>query len=608
LPAPTLLSPANGESVAGTTVRFEWSAVSGAVDYLLLASTGSNPFDASKRKLSLRVGNVTNYVDTGYLGNGTKYYWWVSAYYADGAHSEWSEVIANGRSFFSVAVTDRAAVGDFVWEDLNKNGVQDQGEPGLYNVTVQLFTCSGSLIGSITTDNYGYYFFSNLAPGSYYLHFVAPSGYVFSPTGQAGDATNSDANAAGNTECFSLASGQNDAMRDAGLHLVESAGGSVGDFVWEDFAVNGIQDTSEIGVPNVSVELYNCDGSLVGSTTTDASGHYAFSNLAPGSYYLHFVAPTGFAFTHRGVGSDVGKDSDANEDGVTACFTVVSGQSDLSRDAGAYNRASFDPLVWEDINGNGVQDQGEVGLHNVTVELYTSNGLLAGSTTTDAYGYYAFSNLTPGSYYLKFLAPTGHFFSPKGRGSDPARDSDANADGTTDAFSLAPGGNDMVRDAGLYRRASIGDFVWEDVNEDGIQDQDEVGMSDVTIELRGDDGWLVASTVTDASGHYKFSDLTPGNYRLRFVAPEGYRYCPGGRGGDGATDSNACAPTGDTECFALASGEAGSAWDAGLYREDEAPRRSVSSFVMWAVLAGLGVVLTGSGLLALKTRVLGAKR
>jgi len=370
--------------------------------------------------------------------------------------------------------------------------------------------------------------------------------------------------------------------------------------VWEDLNANGVQDPGEGGLPDVTVELYSSGGAQLGSTATDGSGHYEFSGLAPGSYYLKVHAPAGFAFSPKGKGSDVGKDSDANSDGRTDRFTLVSGQKDVSRDFGLYERASFDPLVWEDVNGNGVQDQGESGLYNVTVELHGCDGLLAASTATDVKGYYIFSSVMPGSYYVEFVAPAGYLFCPKGQGGDATRDSDADVDGRTDCFNLLAGENDVVRDAGLYRRASVGDLVWEDVNEDGVQDEGEDGLCNVTVELHGGDGWLVASTTTDASGRYSFSELTPGNYYLRFVAPAGYRFSPKSQGGDGGMGSCAPSPTGETECFALASGEHGSVWDAGLYKEEKSPRRTIPALATWVGLVAATMVLTGSGLLVLR--------
>jgi hypothetical protein len=103
-PAPTLVSPANGAGIMGGSVTFQWTAVPGAVNYRLLVSTSSNFLDTTKYKRNITVGSgsITSYVDTGYTGQGTKYYWWVWAYGADGSYSPWAQVSANGRNFTNV--------------------------------------------------------------------------------------------------------------------------------------------------------------------------------------------------------------------------------------------------------------------------------------------------------------------------------------------------------------------------------------------------------------------------------------------------------------------------------------------------------------------------
>jgi hypothetical protein len=108
LGTPTLVSPGNGASVSGTSVAFEWSVVSGAVKYKLLVSTSTNILDTTKYKRNIDLvdsgsGLPTTYVDTGYPANGTKYYWWVWAYAADGTSSLWAQVSANGRNFTNTA-------------------------------------------------------------------------------------------------------------------------------------------------------------------------------------------------------------------------------------------------------------------------------------------------------------------------------------------------------------------------------------------------------------------------------------------------------------------------------------------------------------------------
>ncbi len=79
LAAPTLVSPANGATVPGTSVTYQWDPVLGAASYYLIVSTNSDPGSLAPRKFYADVGNVTSYTDSGYPDNGTKYYWWVWA-------------------------------------------------------------------------------------------------------------------------------------------------------------------------------------------------------------------------------------------------------------------------------------------------------------------------------------------------------------------------------------------------------------------------------------------------------------------------------------------------------------------------------------------------
>ncbi|MCL4394698.1 MAG: carboxypeptidase regulatory-like domain-containing protein, partial [Chloroflexi bacterium] len=110
------------------------------------------------------------------------------------------------------------SIGDFVWNDLNGNGVQDAGEPGVGGVTVNLLNASGQVIATTTTDSNGKYEFTNLAAGTYAVQFVAPGGYAFTQYLQGGDtAKNSDANSAssGTSGPITLTVGQNDMTWDA---------------------------------------------------------------------------------------------------------------------------------------------------------------------------------------------------------------------------------------------------------------------------------------------------------------------------------------------------------------------------------------------------------
>ena len=61
-----------------------------------------------------------------------------------------------------------AIIGDYVWSDANNNGIQEPGEIGLGGVTMQLVTSpGGSLVATTTTNAFGIYLFTNVAPGTY---------------------------------------------------------------------------------------------------------------------------------------------------------------------------------------------------------------------------------------------------------------------------------------------------------------------------------------------------------------------------------------------------------------------------------------------------------
>jgi hypothetical protein len=119
-----------------------------------------------------------------------------------------------------------AAVGGFVWNDLNQNGLQDSGEPGMPGVLVSLYDTSNHLIATTTTDGTGHYLFTNLATGQYYVQFMLPAGYVFTQPYQGSDALNSHADqTTGQTETFTLIAGEVNPFLSAGLVLAHQSGG-----------------------------------------------------------------------------------------------------------------------------------------------------------------------------------------------------------------------------------------------------------------------------------------------------------------------------------------------------------------------------------------------
>ena len=350
---------------------------------------------------------------------------------------------------------------------------------------------------------------------------------------------------------------------------------ALGDYVWLDTNNNGIQDSGENGISGVTVELETIGGVTLSTTTTDANGKYLFTGLAPGSYEVQFVAPTGDTFSAALQGLDTTADSNPNVvTGITAPVTLAAGQTDLTIDAGLhYLPAVLGDYVWLDANNNGIQDTGENGISGVTVELETTGGVTLSTTTTDANGKYLFTGLAPGSYEVQFVAPTGDTFSAALQGLDTTADSNPNvATGITAPVTLAAGQTDLTIDAGLhYLPAALGDYVWLDANNNGIQDTGEHGVSGVTVELEDTSGHVLSTTTTDANGKYLFTGLTPGSYEVQFVAPTGDAFTLATQGSNTAADSNANQSTGQTAPVTLAAGQTDLTIDAGLVVQPGSP-------------------------------------
>ncbi|MCO6474819.1 MAG: carboxypeptidase regulatory-like domain-containing protein, partial [Melioribacteraceae bacterium] len=118
----------------------------------------------------------------------------------------------------------------------------------------------------------------------------------------------------------------------------------LGDFVWHDKNVNGIQDAGEPGIEGVVIELSFDNTTL--TTTTDANGYYQFANLPNGSYEVK-VATSNYASggvlansdqtkwyaTNKNQGDDT-KDSDANKN--ESVTVVLDCGDDYTVDFGFY--------------------------------------------------------------------------------------------------------------------------------------------------------------------------------------------------------------------------------------------------------------------------------
>lgn len=112
--------------------------------------------------------------------------------------------------------------------------------------------------------------------------------------------------------------------------------------------------------------------------------------------------------------------------------------------------------------------------------------------------------------------------------------------------------------------ASVGDKVWQDTNGNGVQDAGELGVSGVAVTLK-QGATTVATTTTDASGLYSFTNVVPGTYTVVFQKPSGSSFTAPSQGGDATLDSKVTdAASGSTTAFIVTSGQSITNIDAGL--------------------------------------------
>ena len=403
--------------------------------------------------------------------------------------------------------TGTNSIGDTVYNDIDGDGVQDAGEPGLGGVTITLrrdVDLDGSfetVVATTTTGGNGTYLFDDRPGGGYRVDISTPAGLNLSTPAMIPVTVNA---------------GQAITTADFGLQPPPAtAPGTIGDRVWNDLDGDGIQDAGEPGIVGASIALRvdtNGDGvfdTTVATQATGADGAYGFANLPPGTYETVIVTPAGFApTTPRSV--------------ITALVAGASvDTADFGFTAGPVAPSTIGDRVWNDVDADGVQDGGEPGLAGVTVTLRRdgdgdgSYETVVATMVTDGTGGYSFTGVAPGNYAVVVTPAPG---------TNP----------TTPAsitLAVVAGSAIDTADFGLTSAAvppsSLGDRIWLDTDRDGAQDAGEPGVNGVTVTLRADndhDGsyeTTVGTTTTAGDGTYAFASLPPGSYLVSVTPPNG---------------------------------------------------------------------------------------
>ena len=297
-------------------------------------SNGNYEFD------SLAAGTYAVTVDTNSLPAGVK-----PTFDTDGiatsnvisATLTSSQVLTNQ----NFGYTGTGSIGDYVWYDINGDGLAQDNEPPLAGVRVFIdVNGNGSWDSNEVyqfTTAAGYYDFTNLVAGTYNIavdYSTLPAGVVC--TGDP-DGTNNGATTT------ILAAGQNVTTDNFGFRGNASVSGSV----LVDVNGNGVADAGDTtGISGVTVTLQTTNGLTIATTLTSASGAYSFTNLLLGSYVVVETNLPGWISTLD--------TAPPNDDHIPV--TLASGQASTGNNFYDTQLAQITGSVKLDVNGNGTAD------------------------------------------------------------------------------------------------------------------------------------------------------------------------------------------------------------------------------------------------------------
>ena len=341
---------------------------------------------------------------------------------------------------------DLPSISGVVWAENDHNGIYAFGEePAMEGVEVALVLKTGQVLQKVTTSSSGQYVFPEVSTGEYYLRFTVPNGTIpdghevtLKVPGKDGSVTNS-VNDTYRSDVFTVKNGEPVDSINCGIFVPSSISG----YVWDDTNKDGIYDDGEKKLEGLNVELQlngttatDADGNPL-KTTTNGNGEYVFTNV-PSSMTAYDVIITGsnaVDISKATVSPIPAKDTPAEKANaasqismgdisatvglekaaITNLYIKTVGKDfkavDLTyKNCALYVRNSIYGYVWAETDRNGILDGASVAeatdnlLPNIKVVLVNKDGTEVKETISSKGGYYEFTGVEPGDYYVKFYA------------------------------------------------------------------------------------------------------------------------------------------------------------------------------------------------------------
>ena len=391
------------------------------------------------------------------------------------------------------------AISGTVYLDQNRDKTKNTGDIAQSGVTVKLVDPSGNVVATTTTDADGNYSFTGLNDGTYTVQ-VDKTGPLASTEQTEDPSGNGDSR----SQAITFTRSDPD-VTNVNFGYAEDY--TVSGTVYYDKDRSETLNNSEPGFDGITVKLLGEDGSVVATTTTQADGTYSFAKLPAGKYTVK-VEPSDLLKKLEQT-----EDPDGTKDNTSGVVQVSHDNPSVKNvNFGYATNYTIKGTIYRDADRSETLEDGEKLYQGVTVDLLDASGNVVATTTTDAHGAYAFTNLEEGTYKVRVRK--------EGPIADlvQTEDPDGTKDNTSGDITLEL--NDPIKENvnfGYISDNSISGTIYRDDNRSNSHNGGEAGYPAQTVQLLDKDGQVIATTTTDANGNYSFDNLPDGTYSVKVV-------------------------------------------------------------------------------------------
>ena len=411
------------------------------------------------------------------------------------------------------------AISGTVYLDQNRDKAKDGGDIAQSGVTVKLVDASGAVVATTTTDPDGNYSFTGLNDGTYTVQ-VDKTGPLASTEQTEDPSGNGDSR----SQAITFTRSDPD-VTNVNFGYAEDY--TVSGTVYYDKDRSETLNNGEPGFGGVTVNLLDEAGATVATTTTKADGTYSFAKLPAGKYTVK-VEPSDLLKKLEQT-----EDPDGTKDHTSGVVQVNHDNPSVQNvNFGYATNYTIKGTIYRDADRSESLEDGEKLYQGVTVDLLDASGNVVATTTTDAHGAYAFTNLEEGTYKVRVRK--------EGPIADlvQTEDPDATKDNTSGDITLEL--NDPIKENvnfGYISDNSISGTIYRDDNRSNSLNGGEAGYPEQTVQLLDKDGQVIKTTKTDANGNYSFDNLPDGTYSVKVVKDGALTDLEQTEDPDGAKDS-----------------------------------------------------------------------